>query len=46
MNKKTAIKFLKKNNTKMIKHKIGQITLPPSFLKRWKEATRVWLSNG
>jgi len=45
MNKNTASKFLRKNSVQMVRYKIGQIILPPSFLKRWKEATRVLLKD-
>jgi hypothetical protein len=41
MRAKTARRFLARNRVKMFKHEFNYKFLPPSFLRRWKEAVRV-----
>ena len=45
MTKKTALRFLKRNEVKRLKHVASIITLPPSFFRRWREATRIYLRS-
>jgi len=40
MKLKTARRFLNRNEWKMIGHKLKIISQKPSFIKRWKKATK------
>jgi hypothetical protein len=43
MKRKTARRFLERNEIRMIDHKTKTKSASPHFLKRWREATRILL---